>query len=315
MRQLIFDRLSLDWSEVVLPLPPRLRRAGAALSTSPLRAFPVPGRLRPRSPRDVIATAEGLIFPRFEAYFLSGAFGAAKILLLDPSDGPDRDLHAIAGFIACCQWKSANDTYLCFDAHANVVIRPQRAMEKLFFSDQPLGLHCGMISSLLACILIDRGYCCRRGSIRNLGGPYHVFLDVFLPEAKRWVFVDADFGTMLARDDVLLSAEEVVGLRNAGLADEITIVPITDKRYTLRGRHFAESFSGQIAWRPEYMSTRVVSDADPYYRRVISEGFRAVEYHDFEILGGAPTIAPPADVPAPSPPSDPSRRAPLDFSD
>jgi len=48
---------------------------------------------------DVTVTSEGLCFPRFGPFYLQGAFGAFKTLLIDPAASMEEQLLAIGGFI------------------------------------------------------------------------------------------------------------------------------------------------------------------------------------------------------------------------
>jgi hypothetical protein len=302
VKPLIFDRLSVAWEEIMLPAAFRPAVSGEALCSRPLHSFPTPGRLTASPIDDVARDPRGLRFPKFGAYYLLGDFGAAKLLLLDPSESSDTHLMQLLGFVSGSVWHSANDTYLCFDNNSQRVFNPRRLMTKLFYSDQPLGVKCAIVSNLLAYLLFGLGYSCRRVRVRNEGGENHAFLDVFLPEAGKWAYFDGDFGVMLASEDGFLSAAEVVALRNAGRDDEIQIVDCGKKHFTLIPEIRPASFAGQMTWRPELMSNRKVSE-DPRFRQVVRNGFKAVDFIDYELVAGDAKPAPlpqlPADLPRP----------------
>jgi len=302
VRPLIFDRLSVAWEEIMLPVAFRPAFSGEALCKRPLRSFPTPGRLTPSPVEDLARTPEGIQFPAFGDHYILGDFGAAKVLLLDPGAGADTHLMQLLGFVSGSVWHSANDTYLCFDSNSQGVFNPRRLMAKLFYSDQPLGVKCAVVSNLLAYLLFGLGYRCRRVRVRNEGGTNHAFLDVFMPEAGKWAYFDGDFGVMLADQNGFLSAAEAVALRNAGRDDEIRVIDCGEKHFTLIPEIRPGSFAGQMTWGPELMSNRRVAD-DPRFRQVIRSGFNAVDFIDYELIAGdaQPTPLPPlpADLPKP----------------
>lgn len=312
MKVLIFDKLELAWSEITLENPFNHTYSEHLFAGLKLQGFPIPGRTDPAPIDDIEVLKGGLRFPRFGGYCVTGAFGAAKILLVDPSAGADERIVAISTFAAQASWHSAADTNLCFEAveHKGEVWRGPflltRIIEKLFFSDQPLALHCGHIVDCLAYLLIQDGHACRKVLLRNDKNVGHIFMDVYLPDAKDWAYVDPDFGVMLKHQGRYISSQEVLVLRRECRDGEIEIVDIGAKCFPHPAYNFPVWFSGHFTWRPEMMKT-ISFALSPYYRAtVIEKGFEGIEFYDFRLsddlapsimtrrLPGADPFAPPA---------------------
>jgi hypothetical protein len=312
MKVLIFDKLELAWSELTLENPFNHTYAEHLFAGIKLQGFPIPGRTDPAPNDDIEVLKGGLRFPRFGGYCVIGAFGAAKILLIDPAAGADERIVAISTFTAQASWHSAADTNLCFEAveHKGELWRGPflltRIVEKLFYSDQPLALHCGHIVDCLAYLLIRDGHACRKVLLRNDKNVGHIFMDVYLPDAKGWAYVDPDFGVMLKHQDRYISSQEVLVLRREGRDGEIEIVDIGAKCFPYPAYNFPVWFSGHFTWRPEMMKT-ISFALSPYYRAtVIEKGFEGIEFYDFRLseepapslmtrrLAGVDPFAPPA---------------------
>jgi|GEM_PF-4359167 len=289
MNVLIFDKLELAWSELTLPNPFNHTYADHLFKGGKPQSFPLPGRIAPAANDDIEVLAGGLRFPRHGAWQVVGAFGAAKILLIDPAAGADERIVAIAAFTAQASWHSAADTNLCFEAverKGEVWRGPfllTRILEKLFYSDQPLALHCGHIVDCLAWLLIKDGHACRKVLLRNDQNVGHIFMDVWLPDAKGWAYVDPDFGVMLRHGGRYISSHEVLVLRREGRDGEIEIVDIGQKCFPYPVYNFPVSFSGHFTWRPEMMKS-ISFALSPYYRTtVIEKGFEGIEFYGFQL--------------------------------
>lgn len=312
MKMLIFGKLDLTWSELTLPNAFNHTYADQLFAGVKPRSFPLPGSVAPEASEAIEVLAGGLRFPRFGPWQVLGAFGAAKVLLIDPAVGGDERIVAIAAFAARASWHSAADTNLCFEAverKGEVWRGPfllSRILEKLFYSDQPLALHCGHIVDCLAWLLIKDGHACRKVLLRNEKNVGHIFMDVWLSEAKGWAYVDPDFGVMLKHAGRYISAHEVLTLRREGRDGEIEIVDIGQKCFPHPAYNFPVSFSGHLTWRPEMMKS-ISFALSPYYRAtVIEKGFEGIEFYSFQIsdeprpslmtrrLGAIDPLAPPS---------------------
>jgi hypothetical protein len=294
MKILIFDRLELAWAELTLDNPFNHTYAAHLFADVKLSGFPLPGRATPDLIDEVEVLAGGLRFPRPGGYGLVGAFGAVKVLIIDPAAGGDERIVAISTFVAQASWHSAADTNLCFEAverKGEVWRGPflvTRILEKLFHSDQPLALHCGHIVDCLAYLLIRDGHACRKVLLRNDQNVGHIFMDVYLPIAKKWAYVDPDFGVMLRHEGAYISSQEVLILRREGRDGEIEIVDIGTKCFPHPAYNFPVWFSGHLTWRPEMMKT-ISFALSPYYRAtVIEKGFEGIEFYGFRPTEGPP---------------------------
>jgi hypothetical protein len=312
MKVLIFDKLELGWPELTLENPFNHAYAEHLFAGVTLRGFPIPGRCEPASNDDIEVLKGGLRFPRFGSYCVIGPFGAAKVLIIDPAAGPDKRIVEISTFAAQASWHSAADTNLCFEAverKGEIWRGPfllTRIVEKLFYSDQPLALHCGHIVDCLAYLLMKDGHQCRKVLLRNDKNVGHIFMDVYLPKAKGWAYVDPDFGVMLKHENRYISSHEVLILRREARDGEIEIVDIGAKCFPHPAYNFPVWFSGHFTWRPEMMKT-ISFDLSPYYRStVIEKGFAGIEFYEFRLseepapsivtrrLGSIDPFAPPA---------------------
>ncbi|MGI8841298.1 MAG: hypothetical protein ACR2F8_11055 [Caulobacteraceae bacterium] len=297
MKILIFEKLELAWPELTLENAFNHTYAEHLFAGVKLMGFPIPGRATPDANDDIEVLAGGLRFPRYGAYCVIGAFGAAKVLLIDPAAGGDERVVAISRFVAQASWHSAADTNLCFEAverKGEIWRGPfllTRIVEKLFHSDQPLALHCGHIVDCLAYLLIRDGHACRKVVLRNDKNVGHIFMDVYLTNAEKWVYVDPDFGVMLKHGAQYISSQEVLLLRREGRDGEIEIVDIGNKCFPHPAYNFPVWFSGRFTWRPEMM--KAISFAlSPYYRStVIEKGFEGIEFYGFQLSeGSSPSI-------------------------
>ena len=293
MKILIFDKLEIAWPELTLENPFNHTFAESLFADVKVQGFPIPGRATAAND-DIEVLAGGLRFPRYGAYCVLGAFGAAKVLIIDPAAGGDERIVAISTFTAQASWHSAADTNLCFEAveHKGEIWRGPflltRIVEKLFHSDQPLALHCGHIVDCLAYLLIKDGHACRKVVLKNDQNVGHIFMDVYLPNAAKWAYVDPDFGVMLKHDGRYISSQEVLAFRREGRDGEIEIVDIGAKCFPHPAYNFPVWFSGHLTWRPEMMKT-VSFALSPYYRNtVIERGFEGIEFYGFHLSEGPP---------------------------
>lgn len=312
MKALIFAKLELTWSELTLPNAFNHTYADHLFAGVKLQSFPLPGCMAHAGGDEIEVLAGGLRFPRYGAWRVLGAFGAAKVLLIDPAAGAEARIVAIAAFAAQASWHSAADTNLCFEAieRKGEVWRGPfllgRILEKLFYSDQPLALHCGHIVDCLAWLLIKDGHPCRKVLLRNDKNVGHIFMDVWLADAKSWAYVDPDFGVMLRHAGRYISSHEVLTLRREGRDSEIEIIDIGQKCFPHPAYNFPVSFSGHFTWRPEMMKS-ISFALSPYYRAtVIEKGFEGIEFYSFQLsdeprpslmtrrLGPIDPLAPPA---------------------
>lgn len=271
-RPLIFDRLSVRWSEITLKQPQKL----PTTENWTLRSFPLPGSATAQDLSAVQIHPTGLTFPAFGSYKVVGPFGAIKILLIDPLAGDDDRIVTISRFVAEAVYHSGADAHLAREGASASPRYLDAVLRKLFYSDQPLALWCGDISDVLAFLLDNAGFRCRLLHTAN-----HMLVEVYFPDIKKWVIVDPDLGTLLRHGGQLISGADVARLRAAGKAGEIEMEWLANPRLTRFYLNFPEGFTGQFTWLPEY-AYNDKKDYTPFYREaVISKGFAKLEYCDF----------------------------------
>lgn len=250
MKALIFDRLEIGWDELRPDSnwPPSLHFA--ALLKNPekveLGTFPTAGRPRDGSNvSDIVVTADGMKFPSFGDWYVWCQIGIWKLHLCNRSDSEEDQVLKLCTFVAANSWHSAADFHLASPVNRNWPLDLTRAWEKLFYSDQPVAFHCGQIVALLCRVLHAAGYSSRVIWLKNAKGNSHLVAEVWLPKARRWLFVDPDLGAVF-RAGHLLSLEEICSGH-----------PFTWESFAFRflshKYNMQLGFVGQITWRPEYM--------------------------------------------------------------
>lgn len=230
--------------------------------------------------------ADGLTFPAYGQYNVAGPFGVAKLLLLNPANDRDDEILAIGRFVAAISYHSGIDTYLRHDGARSFPVFLNAILQKVFHSDQPIGLWCNEVVDVLAFLLHQRGHSSRKLHLVNPTDVRHTCLEVFLPTAGRWVLVDLTYDVMLKHNGAFLSGREVRDLRSAGKVSAIELAPLAGKGWS--GHDIPSSATGQVTWTPDFDGWRV--DHDAFYRDVIiGRGFADLQYASYEFGSAATT--------------------------
>ena len=221
-----------------------------------------------------------LKFARHGSYCLEGAFGPRKFLLLDPATTAFSRIRSIVKFVSENSWHSANDHYLVpkgpnFD--------PALLAEKLFFSTEPLGMHCGWTARLLASILVSRNVECRLIGIKG-GGQAHIFLEAWLADEQRWIVLDPDFAMIPKTRGRPVSYVELRSAISDNMCSDIALDIVSNRQATKRLHHHRAISFGQIAWQPDFMKSKPMASInrildlyrtavdDIWYRNVVIAG-------------------------------------------
>lgn len=278
----IFDRLDVAYDDFGIPSPFRLGDMPEHKGKREVWSFPQPGAIEGDDVSGVVASAEGLTFPRYGSWRVMGGFGVAKLLLLDPAWSPEETIRAFTAFASEHSWHSAQDTYLCFRPGERNIMRPERSSEKLFHSDQPLGLHCGHIADLLAWYLKLHGFESRKVVLVNDQNIGHIYIETYAPTLDRWIYLDPDFGVMLQDPSgEWIGSDEVLAAKADGRLDDIVVIDVGNKNAPKHEHNFNYAFSGQLAWRPEMMTNRSFA-LSPYFRdTVLDRGMQAVRRYGY----------------------------------
>src|SRR5581483_11125042 len=179
-RPLVFRKNRVQWNEVVTDFSARFPGAVQPI----LRTFPSAGD-GSGDVGDVTITNEFLDFAQSGFYNIISNFGAFKILIL-PGQATGEDIICISRFCSANIVHSAYDASVCSQPgyYSRVLYYPN-VINKLFFSDQPLGFFCGQASLGLCGLFATVGYPARQLHLHGTGIA-HLAAEVF--DGERWVF-------------------------------------------------------------------------------------------------------------------------------
>lgn len=222
-----------------------------------IRAFSGPGDNHRREVDAIEMTDSSVRFPGWGHWRFVAAFGAVKLLLLDPKLASDDVPRHVLSFVAANIWHCLNDHYLARPRLDKQTFHFADLAEKFFNSDQPLGLHCGDATSFLCVIMDYLGYRTRMISLTNNGGGGHLFPEVWLPHSQSWAILDPDFGIMLQVGDRWIDTETMIALAVAGRGDAIQVVDVGNKCFPAFDTQVPVGFFGQLTWHPEFLNPRL----------------------------------------------------------
>lgn len=259
---LIFDELTIPWARLVpglaLAYGPEKDPAKPWTVPAVCGTFPVNGQPTPAG--EVKSEGESLRFRKPGEYYLRTTVGDFRLLLLDTHAKRDDHAMAIAAFVARNMVSSMSDArkiqpnYGYYEYH-----RPDKALRKLFASDQPLGFQCGYAAEFLNFVLDRRGFQVRRIWLRTEKGGAHFISQVFLPDRGKWAAVDPMYGAILtSRQGDPLSIEEVAKLLRQQ-PGEVVVKDIAGKRW-LKSPY--GNFMHEFTWTPDLLAAPCVEPAE-----------------------------------------------------
>lgn len=259
----------------------------ASSDVSILGTFPIPaGRSLERIDR-VRFDRQHVSFPRAGAYYFYSSIGAYKVLILDGNSSPLERALSICSFAAQNIVHSRADERLSFVDGPRGDFRWDLLAQKLFYSDQPLFLHCGDAALFVIALLRLHGFEARyTGFSDGING--HVVLEVFDPDERRWVMVDPDFGVQIAdATGRLLSTEEIeeeiqiaVNSAQPYPADgpwrpALQVVNISGKAWLKPEFNVDNRYSTPITWIPAHASEKHPSSG---YMDMLKAKLRTIYY-------------------------------------
>ena len=271
---LVLTNNVVPWSMILAPgyEPPDISHCPTLIG----KTFATPGGQAPDQPVPLRLDQSGLVLPGPGAHCLICSLGAFKVLVRGNEDD-DQFAIEMCRLVSDNVVHSRADAGLCRVNPGSWPFFVDRLSEKFFFSDQPLALHCFEIACFTAYVLSQAGYKTRRISLVNSQGHGgHIVLEVFLPVAARWAYVDPDYGVMLrSPNDGYVGSVE---LRHC--VQDVRIEFLSHKSW-LSGEfwNFAPGFRGQFTWAPEKSRTTPTVDAERY-KRLLST-FEKIVTHDF----------------------------------
>jgi hypothetical protein len=252
-----------------------------------LGTFPIPGQPPREQPNDIGFGNDVIEFPSVGEYYFYCHLGAFKVLVLDPKEPARFNALKVFAFVSRNTIHSRSDAWLCArEGHDGAPFYWDRLVEKLFFSDQPLQLHCGYASNFTGYLLHSQGMTCRLVALTGGKRAGHILLEVWDPEDDNWIALDPDFGVAVAaKDGRLLSAEQIalhVSASNTGDDwGDLQVVDLAKKTWNKASFDFPLRFTGQVSWRPECQME--VSAAQPAeYLRSWRDCLGTVKYERFE---------------------------------
>ena len=242
-----------------------------------IRAFFIPGQNTQLNYGTIRVTSDAIAFPGPGEYYFYCQVGAFKALILDPSASSMKKILAIASFVSKNAIHSNGDFGLSLTDKGPWGFDGARLAEKFFLSDQPLQLHCGPLSTVLAMLLNQASIMSRRvwmGNPDRTAG--HSVLEAFDSDSKQWILLDPDYGVHLTdEEDNALSG---VGARE--LLPKVRVVDLAGKRWQQEQWNLPLGFAGQATWTPQHDSAQLA--ADPVvYLRMLAASMRDILYHRY----------------------------------
>lgn len=206
-----------------------------------------------------------------------------------PANPSATDIVAIARFYSAHVVHSAFDVSACsVPGYYARALFYNNLFYKLFYSDQPLGLHCGQAALGLGALFEILGFSSRRLSFEG-EGIGHLATEVF--DGERWVLVDADFDCVIrdAETGELVGADALFDYPSRALSVE----SLTGKRWLCDQFNFSWGFRGSFAWMPGQSHLSLCSDeylkAAPKLARIVK---RRINLHNGYVFSsdGKPLI-------------------------
>lgn len=231
-----------------------------------LGTFPVPGRFNGSENSGITTDAENLILPSDGTFYIRSSIFNAKVLALgEDKRGTSEEIIKIARFVSDNTVHARAHRPL-IDPQNNGQFRPQNVLDILFSSPQPLKLHCGEVSSVLAFILEREGYRVQNvGLVHRNGRNGHRLIQVYLPEYQEFALVDADMGALLFdTEDKPVSAQKLV-TEFADAPEKLKPLIISQKHFIPAGKHGYTQFSDFI-WTPQLATNKLTADPETISR-------------------------------------------------
>lgn len=278
---LVFHRRELQGAELF----PRLQEPAAGVAIFPpafqARPFNAASAPLPQFGEDGVVR-----FAAWGEHALHSSFGTFRCLLLDPSLGTEAQIIELARFV------SANSVHSWCDLH---LVQPEPVaptpfvtsaiLRKLFRSDQPIGLHCTMMSELLIGLGALLGLTGRRVDFPRspLDDGGHVAAEFWCPERQSWMLVDIDYACFVAdAEGRPLSAAAALRARQAGRP--LQIRPLIDRRWLEESWNFSPWYDGQFTWKREMIDDGSLEVAD-VYPKLLNQSADDVTYWSVDIAG------------------------------
>ena len=239
--------------------------------------FPIPGRQATSNLNDIHFDDNYITFPGIGEYYFCCDLGAFKCLILAQSDDALARIIKIFAFVSKNIVHSRADIWLCMPDGSAGPFYSNPLIEKFFFSDQPLQLHCGPSTHFLATLLHSEGIRCR--IVQYFGKQDgHIVLEAWDTANDRWVMLDPDWGLCVAdKSGCLLSVDEITkqlpsACRSPNANNEnseLVIVNVVDKFWNTEEFNLPGRFTGHITWTPSRQSDRNPAQPGSYFETLV----------------------------------------------
>lgn len=215
-----------------------------------LGTFSTPGQIAPALVNGIHFEPKEVHFDNFGEYYFTSQIGAFKVLILDPNLNLGEKILKIFGFVTKNCVHSLADYWKYQVRGINQPFDFSSLARKLFFSDQPLMLHCGGASEFLITIFHHYGIEARLvHMLRGEGLDGHVVVEALDRSKQKWIYLDPDYGVALQREDEFLSVDDLVKC----IAQENPLFSVVDfgKKFWLKPEYnFPLKFVGDCSWMP-----------------------------------------------------------------
>ncbi|WP_395714131.1 hypothetical protein [Reyranella sp.] len=255
--------------------------------------FSVPGQKLGHPVELVRIEADYVAFGCTGCFFVYFYGATRKLLILPDLALPLEKCLQISAFVSGCIFHSRSDIARCTpDSSTYSRYDFSFALQKLFRSDQPIGLHCGHSTALLSLILLRAGFDARRLHMANAeSGDGHILLEVNLGNGMGGMVVDADFGVaLMSRDGEPISATNLLGMRGEGFRD-VQVVDLCRKSWLPPRYNFGLEFEGGFSWSADKTTARHTADPEAY-RNMLLRYCQRMELRAYTVDGDKIAVGP-----------------------
>ena len=303
---LIFETLAIPRAELeACGEPGAYFESVAKYTSSEYRihgSFPTPAHLV-RAKFDIAFDSQFLNLHGHGEHCFYSDIGAFKILAVAPASTKAALIKEVFSFVARNSVHACSDHWSCYANGVGQIFDFTALARKLFFSDQPLMLHCGPLSeftgALLKCLDVPSRVVHFLKPDMSEG---HVVLEAFDDESGLWMMLDADYGVVVeGKDGALLST--------AGIFDHLQrndhsfkIIDCGQKHWLEEKFDFSQRFTGPASWSSNSSSLSQCAE-DTIYRKMLDDFLHVVVQRSFHF--GSPwkgsLLKPPGGYGAPRP--------------
>ena len=187
----------------------------------------------------------------------------------------------VASFLAKNIIHSHADRWLCYPDGLHDRFYWKLLAKKLFYSDQPLMLHCSEAADFAAFVFHYIGVKVRKSWVYNLQSRSgHTLMEVYDDLLKKWVMLDIDYGVYLTdSDEIPLSTNEIRRKIDEDV-DLLTIRPLASKYWLRDEFNLTEHSRSSMSWNAGMNSARLTSDPEKY-KIMLKKCFQGINLYEY----------------------------------